>query len=362
MIDQDNKKPLIDDEQFKTDCLEENYNKLKVLPLTVIFFNGLFLLQYRFAPGREVLSIYLESYITLFFLALVISLFFRTFLPVFHRIKKKNIQEIIYLTYMFLMFIFCIALTVLDQEKTLDFTAYSIGLFTLAFLLRIEPWKFISLSIAGFFIYLAAYFFILPQQIHIENVLPILMITILNVYLVFSREKTRQEMSLLKNKLQDSALKDPLTNLYNRRYMIEFLNKQIALYKRYGTNSSIILFDIDFFKKVNDLLGHGIGDDVLIEISDILLKEIRDTDMACRYGGEEFVIVLSDTNKERAYVIAERIRMLIENHLFTSVAWTITTSIGLVDVQHNDMVEAILKEADENLYRAKESGRNKTVI
>ncbi len=362
MIELDKKRPLIHDEQFKIDCLEENYKKLKVLPLVIIFFNGLFLLQYRFAPGREVLSIFLKNYIYLFFIALVISLFFRLFLPLFHLIKETNIQEIIYLSYMFLMFIYCIALTVLDQENSLDFTAYSIGLFTLAFLLRIETWKFVSLSIAGFIIYLALYFFIMPQQLHIENVLPILMITILNVYLVFSREKTRQEMFLLKNKLQDSAIKDPLTKLYNRRYMIEFLNKQIALYKRYGTKSSVILLDIDFFKKVNDMLGHGIGDDVLKEFSDILLEEIRDTDMACRYGGEEFVLVLSDTDKERAFIIAERIRVLIENHLFASVLWTITTSIGLVDIQQNDMVEEILKEADENLYRAKESGRNKTVV
>lgn len=362
MIEQDKKKPLFYDEQFKAECFDENYKKLKVLPLAVIFFNGLFLFQYKFAPGREVLSIYYKNYIHLFVIALIISFLFRLFLPLLHRIKKKNVQEIVYLSYVFLMFIFCIALTVLDQEKSLDFTAYTIGLFTLAFLLRIETWKFTSLSIAGFFIYLAVNFFIMPQQFHIEKVLPILMITILNVYLVFSREKTRREMSLLKNKLQDSALKDPLTNLYNRRYMVDFLNKKIALFKRYGTRSSIILLDIDFLKKINDNFGHGAGDDVLKEVSDILLIEIRDTDMACRYGGDEFVMVLSDTNKEMAFVIAERIRTIIENHIFANVPWTISSSIGLVEVQENGMVEAILKEADENLYRAKESGRNKTVI
>jgi two-component system cell cycle response regulator len=133
-----------------------------------------------------------------------------------------------------------------------------------------------------------------------------------------------------------------------------------------GKAISLLVIDIDFFKAVNDTHGHDVGDQVLKEFSRRIRKNIRGIDMACRLGGEEFVLVMPETNMAEAYVIGERLRMAISGQDFSvadiAESLTITVSIGIAALEGaDDSADALLKRADKALYRAKRDGRNRVV-
>jgi diguanylate cyclase (GGDEF)-like protein len=175
------------------------------------------------------------------------------------------------------------------------------------------------------------------------------------------RMKNRQLEELL-GKVEYMAITDALTGLYNRRRFYDFLAKEFKRSKRYSTALSLAILDVDYFKKVNDTFGHQTGDKVLKEISDILLKSIREIDTAARYGGEEFVVILPNTGKEGAIIVAERIRGCVEKHEFTGISGMITISAGISSLP-DDLIgseEEMLKCADIALYSAKSGGRNRT--
>jgi two-component system, cell cycle response regulator len=162
------------------------------------------------------------------------------------------------------------------------------------------------------------------------------------------------------------AVTDQLTGLHNRRYMAKHLDNLLSQAKRTGKPVSYAIMDIDFFKAVNDTYGHDIGDEVLKEFAKRITANIRGIDLACRFGGEEFVVVMPDTDLTFAYAVAERLRRQIES---TPMAisrapgeLSITVSIGLSALDgENDSAEAILHRADQALYQAKRSGRNRVV-
>jgi two-component system cell cycle response regulator len=165
----------------------------------------------------------------------------------------------------------------------------------------------------------------------------------------------------------EMALTDSLTGLYNRRYLAAHLDGQISRVERGGKALSLIMFDIDFFKRVNDTYGHAAGDAVLRELADRVSGNLRSFDTVARMGGEEFVIVMPDTNVAIASAVAERLRHDVEDTGFTvpgvSAKLSITISIGVATAQDTgDTSEAILKRADDALYRAKETGRNRAVF
>jgi len=159
------------------------------------------------------------------------------------------------------------------------------------------------------------------------------------------------------------ALTDSLTELYNRRYLEVHLEK--LLNKNYENNKTlaVLVLDIDHFKAVNDTHGHNVGDEVLKEFANRLKDKLRSFDLVARLGGEEFVVILPDVSKERAYMVAERLRMAISEEPFKCSVpegqLSITTSIGgalIPPEQHS--VEDVIKRADKELYAAKDAGRN----
>ncbi len=171
------------------------------------------------------------------------------------------------------------------------------------------------------------------------------------------REKERQDL------LERWATTDPLTELLNRRHFYELSDRELDRSHRLKSPLSFVMLDIDFFKKVNDQFGHLVGDTVLIILAKLLKEHLRSVDLCCRYGGEEFVICLPDTNREGARDVAERIRIAVsqesilaseDSELFISV------SLGVATGLENEKVEAILKRADVALYKAKDAGRNQT--
>lgn len=166
---------------------------------------------------------------------------------------------------------------------------------------------------------------------------------------------------LLNKKIQKLANRDSLSSLLNRRAMRRESRKLLNIANRYNQDISILILDIDLFKKVNDTYGHHIGDLVIKEISKILSKNSRESDLVSRYGGEEFLIMLSNTNSKNAYILAERIRKEVSNLSIENYDLKITISIGCTEYIKEEELDTFIKRADNLLYKAKEEGRNKTI-
>jgi diguanylate cyclase len=164
--------------------------------------------------------------------------------------------------------------------------------------------------------------------------------------------------------LMDMNNKDPLTEIYNRRYLISRMEEEFEKHKRYDKPFSLIMFDLDFFKKINDTHGHQCGDYMLKSLADLFNASIRSTEVIARYGGEEFCCLLPETDLESARELAERIREKTEASvfMFNETVLKITVSGGVSEATKDiASVDFLLEKADKALYIAKEGGRNKIV-
>ncbi|HEY1613220.1 MAG TPA: PleD family two-component system response regulator [Rhizomicrobium sp.] len=164
----------------------------------------------------------------------------------------------------------------------------------------------------------------------------------------------------------EMAVTDQLTGLHNRRYMTRHLDTLMADAASSGRPIAFLIIDIDHFKAVNDSFGHDVGDEVLREFAGRISANVRGIDLACRFGGEEFVIVMPDTEPSLAYTVAERLRTSVEKTPFSIScspnALNVTISIGMAGSDRpDDTAEALLRRADQALYRAKRDGRNRVV-
>jgi diguanylate cyclase (GGDEF)-like protein len=166
----------------------------------------------------------------------------------------------------------------------------------------------------------------------------------------------------LREKLRNQALRDPLTGLYNRRYMEDILQRFVRLAERENREISLMMMDLDHFKRLNDERGHAFGDQVLRESAVVLLGSLRETDIVCRYGGEEIVVIMPDCPPERAVDKAETLRTRIEELSNTHGA-SISASFGVASVPHTSQsLPDVLAAADAALYKAKQNGRNQVVM
>ena len=171
--------------------------------------------------------------------------------------------------------------------------------------------------------------------------------------------KKNLELKSKNKELEILSTTDKLTGLLNRRKMEKELNKELKRAKRYNQTFSLILIDIDFFKKINDTLGHQAGDILLIEISRLMRNTLRSSDLIARWGGEEFLVLCPNSNLTEAANLAERLRYFVENYDF-SVGEKVTISAGVAEYKGQSL-DDLINEADKNLYIAKRSGRNKVV-
>lgn len=151
---------------------------------------------------------------------------------------------------------------------------------------------------------------------------------------------------------------DPLTGIFNRLKLDDTLNREIERVSRYPQNLSIILFDIDQFKQINDKYGHLAGDSVLVDIANTTASRTREIDIAGRWGGEEFLVICPETDLEGARRLAEDMRIAISEHAFSHER-PITCSFGVASFHVSESVTSLIKRADEALYRAKGNGRNR---
>ena len=154
---------------------------------------------------------------------------------------------------------------------------------------------------------------------------------------------------------------DGLTQIHNKRYLFDSLEREIIRARRHDRPLSLLMFDIDFFKRINDHFGHLAGDYVLRELAEAVMSRIRRDEVFARYGGEEFVIVLPETTMEGARALAEDLRVKVAEHsfVFQGEKIPVTVSIGCALVRENDTATELIQRADEKLYEAKRSGRNR---
>ena len=183
---------------------------------------------------------------------------------------------------------------------------------------------------------------------------------------ILEQIRFEREMRLAQRKMGQMATTDALTGLHNRRYLFDTLDQEKKRAQRYGTDLVVCMIDLDHFKRINDIHGHPAGDAVLLEIGNLLKRWARETDFPCRYGGEEFAVILPSTNLEGGRLACERLRRMVSEHRFVYGDMTlhVTISIGMAQYGHTseETVSDLIKRADEALYRAKREGRNRVIV
>ena len=197
-----------------------------------------------------------------------------------------------------------------------------------------------------------------PLSIRLEYIFSVALFAALSlIFPAIIGYKLIDKHERLTDKIKRISEEDYLTKLSNRRKIHEVIENEIARSKRYNSSFAIILLDIDHFKTTNDKFGHNTGDRLLVEISGVIQDTIRESDVAGRWGGEEFLVFCPHTNVDGAFALAEKLRTTIEKNEFEDVGYK-TASFGVAQVEHGDTVEMIISRADEALYSAKNSGRN----
>ena len=174
-------------------------------------------------------------------------------------------------------------------------------------------------------------------------------------------KEAKKDIELKNEELNTLAITDKLTNLFNRRKLEELIKNELNRSERFSHTFGLAMLDIDHFKEVNDTYGHQTGDEVLIEIANILKNNLRKTDFVGRLGGEEFIIICPESNLQDVTDLMEAFRVKIENHSFTSIR-NKTASFGVTLSKQGDTVDSLIKRADTALYEAKGSGRNKVLV
>ena len=185
-------------------------------------------------------------------------------------------------------------------------------------------------------------------------------------YSDFLKSRSLTDLEETKAQLKYYATVDPLTNTFNRRHFLELSERKIKRTRTANGNASLLLFDIDHFKRINDDHGHMIGDEILHGIAQVCMEHLRTDDILGRFGGEEFVILLPETNLEDARIISERLRHLIANTPIETeigpINTTISIGVALVEKSHPATIKQLLSRADRAMYLAKRAGRNRVVI
>ncbi|NLL62917.1 MAG: GGDEF domain-containing protein [Ruminococcaceae bacterium] len=216
--------------------------------------------------------------------------------------------------------------------------------------------------------YLSEYFFQMPvESMYLDQAMDFFIVgfstSILVKALAIAFEYQQNCTNKLLKQLEELSIKDPLSCTYNRRFLLKYIESGIEKNKKTNTPLSIIMFDIDNFKKVNDDYGHLIGDEVIKGIAEILIKNCRNYDVVARYGGEEFLLVMPGASVRTAFDRAEKIRKKVEKARFVKeIEHPITVSCGIAEYLPTfKTVEEFIGVADKFLYIAKKSGRNKTI-
>jgi two-component system, cell cycle response regulator len=257
-------------------------------------------------------------------------------------------------------------LVIFGQYETPDFLIQAFGVMVIILGIFLVPNKWVntlatSLIVSTTFFMLSVYFI---KEIkfaeYSAGIAYIFMVLILSSIASFCSSYYKRKQFIYSKELLKLSITDSLTGIYNRAKLDEELKRWIEYSERHKTPLSLVLFDFDNFKEINDTYGHMIGDKVIIETVNIIKSSIRQTDMFARWGGEEFVLLLTNTDMQQALELTEKLRELVSNNVYENVK-NVTCSFGLVICKENDNADTLLNRVDKLLYIAKTAGKNKVV-
>lgn len=364
---------LLNSDAFKSEYLkhqvEDNYNRFLVIPIITCVIGLLFFslnsYVYFYEEPRETT----DSYFILWSVLVVLSLVFRLFIS---SVSKKNNYRLLDATILLYATTMCCvsaSVTALDSMGTSDLTAYSYTILGMATAYRASIAKYLIITIVTLIYFNFFYSYVLGQAFNPSLLLPLLVLNVISIFIAVSLEANRKKMVHLSSQLEstnqrlmDESISDPLTKLYNRRYLTDYLMRKVKEFARSKESLCVAICDLDHFKKVNDELGHMAGDKALESFAELLKRVGRETDIHIRFGGEEFVIVMPKTNLQQALVSIERLRNATHEFTFENVPWPLTVSVGLTEIKNDDSYDTLLARADTFVYEAKSRGRNQIVV
>jgi len=293
------------------------------------------------------------------------------FLPFFYIAYKKSAvkrwQTSLNIFYFWGLLLFYCSLSVFPQNEISSIDTYVMAIIGITALLYIPPWQ----TAVIFFSVYTAFFFVLPVYQSNDYAVHVLRINafVMNfIAWVLSRLVYKMKISALIDKkvieeknamLKELVVRDSMTSLFNHESVYKKLEEEMQRSSRIEYPLTLMMLDIDSFKSINDRYGHLSGDRVIIRLAQLLLQTCRKTDIVCRYGGEEYVLIMPDTNPVQALQLAERIRRAVESEKFEN-GIQITVSGGISEYR-NETVDELIGIADSRLYIAKENGKNRFI-
>lgn len=350
------------DKQLEQQFLEayflrsENYLRKVVLVIGIVFF--LFFFYDLFAnKSNQVITLLLLCRIA--FLSLSLFFYFKSAYFI-------RAQALLKMTFLELLWIILCLIVFFSHENphfVIQASAVSVFVLAIFFLLpNIQKYRLFLAAITIFmFLFFSAVLYH-PTFLELFSVLIYLSLCVFFSSLAAYSLGKYMRLDFVNNRyFLELSMKDPLTDAYNRLKFNESLNREIRLSQRYGRPLSLIMLDIDYFKQLNDKKGHIYGDKVLVELANLLKKAVREFDIFARWGGEEFVVLLPQTERQEAFTIAERLRGLISKEN-TEKEIDLTCSFGVTSLLPEDNEDSIMNRLDSALYKAKEKGRDKVIL
>ncbi|TGK03897.1 GGDEF domain-containing protein [Leptospira semungkisensis] len=343
----------------------DNDKSIRVLSSFILLISVILLFQNLFLPDTQTVPNLQFLYGMCFGSSALISGFMLAILAL-KDLQGKKLSHFTTVSYVIALTMTTTSTTLVDFSHITDYSAYCFGLLMLPLFIRASLFTYTFIVLLNFSWFVIGFVYVLGNEFNLPTVTPIIAFSIASLGGAISVESARLKGNILQLQLEESnrnlkelSHKDSLTGLFNRRHLMESLHTLLSASRRYDFPLSVLLLDLDHFKKANDSLGHQAGDKLLASIGRLLSGLVRDCDVAARYGGEEFCVVLSNTNREGARFVAERIRTRIENETFDDIPWKITVSIGVATRETDESSEDFLKAADLKLYESKAAGRNR---
>lgn len=356
-------KQVASDPKYKKEQLAENIETFRYLPLIFCVLCSLFAIAYNL-EGRES-----QAIATFVFLGIAgLSLFIFFFIRIAIRNNYERVLDVTIYVYCIILVFCLVGITILDSYDFYDLPAFIIGSLGFAYFYRTKLDRMLAVLITANIVLPIG--ISLVHAIYPSSLAVFLQLTvfILAVFISVNRENIRRRLFLITHALEAStreyremSFRDPLTRLYNRRYLMDYLNRLFGIYSRKSDVFSLLILDVDYFKNINDSYGHDAGDSILQEMASLISSICRASDVCCRYGGEEFVVLMPDTDMKSAVVLAGRIRNSIKSWRFEHSKNSVTVSIGVAHVTEGDTPATLFKRADQALYIAKSEGRDRVI-
>jgi diguanylate cyclase (GGDEF) domain len=305
----------------------------------------------------------IESSSSFMVILLIRALFLMASVVIYFAVKKINdYLKLVYLITAYEIGFYFSFIVIIYQYGPIGLIPFfSIMAITLA--VYITPNRLIYSQIISVFFNLSFFLFYIKYIESIEIGMLLKLIEYSLIFIIFGNIQAYLTNFYRRKRFADSrellrlSVTDSLTGIYNREKFDQELDWWIDFCNRFGNPLTLVIFDIDYFKKVNDNYGHLIGDSVLQNVTSIIKNAIRSTDIFARWGGDEFVILLPKTDIDRAFEITERMKSCIQESKYDRVE-NVTCSFGLVSLRKNENTESFLQRADQFLYIAKEQGKN----